>query len=173
MSNFGGMTGKLVRINLTTGDSKEELIPSERWEFFIGGRGLGAYYLTKEVPPSVEPLSPDNKLIFMNGPLAGTLIPGNNKICVTFKSPLTNTYSYSLCGGHWGPELKFAGYDGLIIEGKAENPVHISIKNEKVEINPAEKIWSKTIPECDKLLREEISGDILAQINRQINRIRV
>ena len=158
------MIGKLLRINLTTEECREEEIAPEQWESFIGGRGLGAYYLTKEVPPNVEPLSPDNKLIFMNGPLAGTLIPGNNKICVTFKSPLTNTYSYSLCGGHWGPELKFAGYDGLIIEGKAKNPVYIMINNDKVGIKSAEKIWDKLIPESESLLRKEQGDDKTVQI---------
>ncbi len=164
MSSDNGTKGKLLRINLTTGESKEDAIDPKLWESFIGGRGLGAYYLTSEVPPDVEPLGAENKLIFMNGPLAGTLIPGNNKICVTFKSPLTNTYSYSLCGGHWGPELKFAGFDGLIIEGKAKSPVYITINNSKVEIKSAEKIWGKLIPESEKILREEIGGDKTAQI---------
>lgn len=158
------MIGKLLRINLTTEECREEEIAPEQWESFIGGRGLGTYYLTKEVPPTVEPLSPENKLIFMNGPLAGTLIPGNNKICVTFKSPLTNTYSYSLCGGHWGPELKFAGYDGLIIEGKAKNPVYIMINNDKVEIKSAEILWDKLIPESESLLRKELGDDKTVQI---------
>ena len=158
------MKGKLLRINLTTGESKEDAIDPRLWESFIGGRGLGAYYLTKEVPPDVKPLDASNKLIFMNGPLAGTLIPGNNKICVTFKSPLTNTYSYSLCGGHWGPELKFAGFDGLIIEGKAKSPVYMTINNSKVEIRSAEKIWGNLIPESEKILREEIGGDKSFQI---------
>jgi len=164
VSSDNGTKGKLLRINLTTGESKEDAIDPKLWESFIGGRGLGAYYLTSEVPPDVEPLGAENKLIFMNGPLAGTLIPGNNKICVTFKSPLTNTYSYSLCGGHWGPELKFAGFDGLIIEGKAKSPVYITINNSKVEIKSAEKIWGKLIPESEKILREEIGGDKTAQI---------
>ena len=158
------MKGKLLRINLTTGGSREEAIHPKLWESYIGGRGLGAYYLTREVLPKMEPLSPDNKLIFMNGPLAGTLIPGNNKICVTFKSPLTNTYSYSLCGGHWGPELKFAGFDGLIIEGKAKSPVYVTINNGKVEIKSAEKMWGKLIPESEKLIREEVGGDKTVQI---------
>jgi len=158
------MKGKLLRINLTTGESKEDTIFTELWEAFIGGRGLGAYYLMKEVPSKVEPLSPENKLIFMNGPLASTLIPGNNKICVTFKSPLTNTYSYSLCGGHWGPELKYAGYDGLIIEGKATNPVYIVINNDEVEIKSAEKVWGNLIPKSEKLLRKELAGDKTHQI---------
>jgi len=162
--SYSGMTGKLLRVNLTTEESKEEVIDSKLWESFIGGRGLGAYYLTTEVPPNVEPLSPENKLIFMNGPLAGTLIPGNNKICVTFKSPLTNTYSNSLCGGHWGPELKFAGYDGLIIEGKAKNPVYITINNDKIELKSAENLCGKLIPESEALLRKELGGDKTSQI---------
>jgi len=164
MVGYSGMKGKLLRVNLTTKESRVEVIDSKLWETFVGGRGLGAYYLTKEVPPNVGPLSPDNKLIFMNGPLAGTLIPGNNKICVTFKSPLTNTYSNSLCGGHWGPELKFAGYDGLIIEGKAKNPVYISIKNDKIEFKSAEKLWGKLIPESESLLRKELGDDKTIQI---------
>ena len=158
------MVGKLLRINLTTGESKVDMIPPKLWESFIGGRGLGAFYLIKEVLPKVDPLSPENKLIFMNGPLSGTLIPGNNKICVTFKSPLTNTYSYSLCGGHWGPELRYAGYDGLIIEGKAKHPVYLVINNGEVEIKSAEKIWGNLIPESEKALRKEVGGDKTVQI---------
>ncbi|MHA1376404.1 MAG: aldehyde ferredoxin oxidoreductase N-terminal domain-containing protein, partial [Promethearchaeota archaeon] len=164
MSKYKGMFGKLLRINLSSGESNEEEIAPNLWEQYMGGRGLGVYYLTQEVPASVEPLAPNNKLIFMNGPLAGTLIPGNNKICVTFKSPLTNTYSYSLCGGHWGPELKFTGYDGLIIEGKAKNPVYITINNSKVEIKSAEKIWGKLIPESERELRKELGEEENVQI---------
>jgi len=164
MVKFSGLNGKLLRINLTTEQYYEEIINSELWKKFIGGRGLGAYYLTKEVAPQINPLDPGNKLIFMNGPLAGTLIPGNNKICVTFKSPLTNSYSYSLCGGHWGPELKFAGYDGLIIEGKAKDPVYIWINNNEIKIKPADKIWGKLILESDKEIRKEISHDKKVQI---------
>lgn len=164
MTNFSGFHGKLLRVNLTEQSSSIEKINSEVWERFLGGRGLGAYYLTREVPPKTESFNSNNKLIFMNGPLAGTMIPGNNKICVTFKSPLTKTYSYSLCGGHFGPELKYAGYDGLIIEGKAETPVYIWIDNSKISIKPADKFWGKLIPESDKLLREEISHNKLIQL---------
>ena len=125
----------------------------------MGGRGLGAYYLTNEVNPACDPLGPENKLIFFNGPFSGTMVPGNNKVNVTFKSPLTNTYSYSLAGGHWGPELKFAGYDGIIIEGKAEKPVYLWIDDDTVEIKPAEKIWGRAIPETDHQIKEELGGD--------------
>ncbi|MHA2392642.1 MAG: aldehyde ferredoxin oxidoreductase family protein [Promethearchaeota archaeon] len=158
------MAGKLLRVNLTTQESKEEEIPLNLWKMFLGGRGLGAYYLTKELKSEISPLSPNNKLIFMNGPLAGTLIPGNNKICVTFKSPLTNSYSYSLCGGHWGPELRYAGYDGLIIEGKATSPEYLWIDNDIVEFKPAEQIWGNLIPESEKTIRNELGGDGTIQI---------
>jgi aldehyde:ferredoxin oxidoreductase len=158
------MAGKLLRVNLTTQESKEEEIPLNLWKMFLGGRGLGAYYLTKELKSEISPLSPNNKLIFMNGPLAGTLIPGNNKICVTFKSPLTNSYSYSLCGGHWGPELRYAGYDGLIIEGKAKSPEYLWIDNDIVEFKPAEQIWGNLIPESEKTIRNELGGDGTIQI---------
>ena len=158
------MTGKILRINLTAEETSEEKIDPALWKIFIGGRGLGAYYLMKEVLPQIVPFSLDNKLIFMNGPLAGTFIPGNNKICVTFKSPLTNSYSYSLCGGHWGPELKYAGYDGLIIEGKAKNPVYIWINNNRIEIKPAKRIWGNKIPESDNLIRQELDSEQNPQI---------
>ena len=158
------MMGKLLRVNLSTNQILVEDIDPKLWKLYLGGRGLGAYYLYKEVNPKIEALSPENKLIFMNGPLAGTLIPGNNKICVTFKSPLTNSYSYSLCGGHWGPELKYAGYDGLIIEGKAEEPVYLWINNDEIEIKPAKKFWGYLIPESDAQIREELGNDGTIQI---------
>jgi len=154
-----GIRGQLLRVNLTDKTTKTEEVPIELFEEYIGGRGLSAYYLTKEVDPKCEPLSADNKLVFFNGPFSGTMVPGNNKINVAFKSPLTNTYSYSLCGGHFGPELKFAGYDGLIIEGKSAEPVYIVIEGDKVEIKSAQKIWGKNIAETDHLLKEELGGD--------------
>lgn len=164
MNKYYGMFGKLLRINLTNEDISIESIDPELWEYFLGGRGLGAYYLMKEVPPDTIPLSSKNKLIFMNGALAGTLIPGNNKICVTFKSSLTNSYSYSLCGGHWGPELKFAGYDGLIIEGEALNPTYLWIDDETIELKSANQIWGKKIPESEQQIRSELGDDKSIQI---------
>ena len=165
MSNIYGIQGKILRINLTTKSTEVENLPSSLVEKYIGGRGLGTYYLAKQVKPDIEPLSEDNNLIFMNGPLSGTLIPGNNKICVTFKSPLTNSYSYSLCGGHFGPELKFAGYDGLIIEGSSAVPVYIWIHNEQVEIKDASKIWGELVPKAETLIRNDLGGDKSIQIS--------
>lgn len=164
MTEYKGFFGKVLRINLTKEEASTEAINPELWEKYLGGRGLGAYYLTKEVPPETEPFDPDNKLIFMNGALAGSSIPGNNKICVTFKSPLTGTYSYSLCGGHWGPELKYAGYDGLIIEGKAKNPVYLWIDDDTIEIISADHIWGNLIPDAEDQIRKELGDDKSVQI---------
>ena len=159
MTKIYGSHGKILRVNLSLGKIDSEAIPISILESYIGGRGLGAYYLAKEVQPNANAFSRENKLIFMNGPLSGTLIPGNNKICVTFKSPLTNSYSYSLCGGHIGPELKFAGYDGLIIDGKSEIPVYLWIDDKSIELRDAQEIWGSFIPETEALVRNDLSGD--------------
>jgi aldehyde:ferredoxin oxidoreductase len=161
---IGGMQGKLLRVNLTTGQITTEMIPAELVARFLGARGLGAYYLYKEVGPTVNPLEESNKLIFFNGPLAGSMMPGDNKVCVTFKSPLSQSYSFSMCGGHWGPELKYAGYDGLIIEGKSPAPVYLWIDNSKVELKSAASVWGKIIPESDRIIRQELGPKVTPQI---------
>ncbi len=164
MGKVGGITGKILRVNLSKKTSSIQETSGDLIEKFIGGRGLGAYYLYNEVGPEVKPLSPDNKLIFMNGPLSGSLIPGNSRICATFKSPLTKTYYYSLCGGYWGTELKFAGFDGLIIEGKSDELVYLWISDDVVEIKSAEHLKGKKIPETEKLIRQDLEDNKFLQI---------
>ncbi|MHA1727190.1 MAG: aldehyde ferredoxin oxidoreductase family protein, partial [Promethearchaeota archaeon] len=166
MEKIGGITGKILRVNLSKKTSSIQETPANLIKKFIGGRGLGAYFLYNEVGPKIQPLSPENKLIFMNGPLSGSFIPGNGRICVTFKSPLTNTYYYSLCGSYWGTELKFAGYDGLIIEGKSEGSelVYLWIKDDHVEIKSAEHLKGKKIPETEKLIRQELGNNKFIQM---------
>jgi len=164
MTEFQNISGKLLRVNLSNKEISTEIIKKELWEKFLGGRGLGAYYLMNEVPPNINLFSSNNKLIFMNGPLSGTLIPGNNKICVTFKSPLTETYSYSLCGGHWGPELKYAGFDGLIIEGKSKDPVFLWIDDEEIKLEPADHIWGNLTPDSEIKIRSDLGDDATIQI---------
>src|SRR6056297_1543811 len=161
---IGGMNGKILLVDFFKNETSTIEIPPEVVKKYTGGRGLGAYYLSKMVDSETSPLHPENRLIFMNGPLAGSLIPGNNKVCVTFKSPLTKSYSYSLCGGHWGPELKFCRYDGLIVLGKSKDPVYLWLHDGKAEIRSAEKVWGKTIPETEEIIREEIGDDGRAQI---------
>ena len=154
-----GIAGQLLRVNLTNKQITKEVLSLEMFIEYIGGRGLGAYYLNKEVEPKTDGLSSKNKLIFFNGPFSGTMVPGNNKINLAFKSPLSNTYSFSLCGGHFGPELKFAGYDGLIIEGKSEEPVYLWIDDDQVEIKSAEKVWGKKIADTDHHIKEELGDE--------------
>lgn len=155
---------QILRVDLTSHQYYIEDIPSGMCEKYLGGRGFGIYYLDQEVEPQVDPMGPDNKLIFMNGPLSGSLVPGNNKVNLTFKSPLTHTYSYSLCGGHWGPELKFAGYDGLIIQGRADHPVYLWIDDDVVEIRSALPLWGTTISRCDEMIKKELGNDTQIQV---------
>jgi aldehyde:ferredoxin oxidoreductase len=159
VANLGAVNGKLLRVNLTTGNAIVEDIPQEIYTKYFGGRGAGTRYLFDEVPTDTDPLSENNKLIFLNGPMAGTMAPGSNKIAVTFKSPATNGIASSLCGGHFGPELKFAGYDALIIEGKSEKPVYLWIQNDEVQIKDASSYWGKNIPETGEGIKKELGGD--------------
>ncbi|SMB97219.1 aldehyde:ferredoxin oxidoreductase [Thermanaeromonas toyohensis ToBE] len=156
MATLKGLAGHILRVNLTTGDIAKEATPVEIFAEYIGGRGVGAYLLFKELKPHTDPLGPDNKLIFLTGPVEGTLAPGSNKMTVTFRSPLTGTYSFSLCGGHLAPELKFAGYDGIIIEGKASHPVYLFIDDDKVELRDASHLWGKLTHATEDAIRTEL-----------------
>jgi aldehyde:ferredoxin oxidoreductase len=102
---MGGWTGKLLRVDLSKGTSKVETIPAEWQREYIGGRGLGDRYLCEELDPKVDPLSPENKLIFATGPLTGTPVSCGARYMVVTKGPLTGAITTSNSGGHWGPEL--------------------------------------------------------------------
>jgi aldehyde:ferredoxin oxidoreductase len=158
-----GYTGNILRINLSKNEIKKEVLDLELAKKFIGGRGLGSYYLIKELDPQVDPLSPENKLIFATGPLTGTTAPASGRFMVITKSPLTGTIACSNAGGFWGPELKFAGYDMIIIEGKAEHPVYLFIKDDQVEIRSAEAYWGKLVSETIDGLLEEV-GESKAKV---------
>jgi aldehyde:ferredoxin oxidoreductase len=148
-----GWIGTILRINLTTGNvSKESLDPAIAHRF-IGGRGLGTYTVSQEVSPTVDSLSPANKLIFATGPLSGTNAPSAAHWDVVTKGPLTGAIAASSSGGMFGPMLKYAGYDAVIVEGRAETPFFIWINNDKVEIRDASQVWGKTIPETTEKIR--------------------
>lgn len=159
MVNIKGVNGKLLRVDLENKKTAVEEIPEEIYTKYLGGRGAGARYLSDEVSPDTEPFSKENKLIFFTGTMTSTMAPGNNKTCVTFKSPATNGYAFSLVGGHLGPELKFAGYDALIVEGKADKPVYLWIENDDVKIKDAEGFWGEDIPTTGEGLKKELGGD--------------
>ncbi len=152
---MGVYNKKLLRINLTDNSIKEEDIPESLLKNFIGGRGLASKYLVDEIDPNIDPFSPENKLIFVTGPLTGTTAPTGGRYMVVTKGPLTGTIACSNSGGFWGPELKKAGFDMLIIEGKAEKPVYISIKDSFVKIEDASDLWGlDTHATTDKLVEK-------------------
>jgi aldehyde:ferredoxin oxidoreductase len=131
----------IMRINLSTNEIDDYIIPHQ-WEIdYLGGASLGARLLYEELLPDLDPLSERASLLFLNGPLSGTSGPAVGRFVVCAKSPATGLWGESNCGGFWGPELRMAGYYGLWITGKAETPVYISIIDGKVEILPAGHIW--------------------------------
>jgi len=148
-------TGKVLRVDLTSGRSKVEEIPTQWLHDYIGGRGLAARYLYEEMDPTVDPLSPENKLIFATGPLTGTPVPCGARYMVVTKGVLTGAITTSNSGGHWGPELKFAGYDLLILEGCAPKPSYLFIYDDRVEVRDASRYWGKGVSKTEDGLREE------------------
>jgi aldehyde:ferredoxin oxidoreductase len=148
-----------LRVNLSSKEITTEETPADVLQDYLGARGLGIYLMNKEIKPEADALGPDNKMIFTNGVLAGSMIPGNNKVNLAFKSPLTGTYSWSMAGGHWGPELKFAGYDGIIIEGQSDSPVYLWIDDGDVELRDASVAWGKIIPDAEDAIKEDLGGD--------------
>ena len=154
-----GWKGNILRIDLTRSNCSVEDIPREMARNFIGGRGLGVKILFDEIPLGVDPLSPHNKLIFATGPLVGTGVPAGGRFIVVSKSPLTGAIASPCCGGYFGANLKFAGYDLLIIEGRSPEPVYVTIENDAVDIKPARHLWGKLASETENLIRSEICTD--------------
>jgi len=155
-----GWLGKILRVNLTDKKISVEELDERLAKAFIGGRGLGVKYLVDEINPNVDPLSSDNKLIFVTGPATGTYALGSSRYEVVTKAPLSGTIAGSNSGGYWGPELKFAGYDMIIIEGKAGDPVYLLIENERVEIRCAKSIWGKNTFQTQELIKGQLSEDV-------------
>ena len=144
---------KMLRINLTDRTIKTEDLDEKLAKKFLGGRGLGTKILYDEGVATVEPLSPENKLIFINGPLTGANVPTGGRYMVVTKAPLNNMIASSNSGGVWGARLKYAGYDALIVEGKADAPVYLVIEDEHIEIKDAAALWGKTSLETEEELK--------------------
>lgn len=154
-----GWNGKLLRVNLTTGACEAEAL-NENWaREFLGGRGLGTKYFIEEVAADIDPLSPENKLIMATGPLTGTYGAANGRYMVITKSPLTGTIACSNSGGYFPSELRYAGYDMIIFEGKAEYPSYLQINNDKVQLVGAVHLWGKTTAETEDAILAEFHGD--------------
>ena len=160
MSSNGYM-GKFLRVNLSNGSFKTESIPEDILKTWIGGRGLGVYLMFKEVDPKVNPLSDENKIFILTGPVTGVAgSPEPGRWCSVTKSPLTNTIHDSQSGGDFGPELKFAGYDGIFIEGRSPKPVYLFITENKVELRDASHLWGKDVHSTTDLVIEELKEEL-------------
>ena len=155
---MNGWIGKLLRVDLSNSTYAVEDIDPDLAKDYVGGRGLAEKYLFDEVDPKVEPLSEDNKLIFATGPLTGTGLIASSRYMVVTKSPLNNCIACSNSGGYFGPELKYAGYDMIIFEGKAPEPVYLMIKDDIIEFKSATELWGKQTDETEDLIRAEIGS---------------
>ena len=147
--------GKILRVNLSTGSITTEVLREDLVKKFIGGRGLGTKLYMDEVAAEIDPLSPENKLLFVTGPLTGTATPTGGRYMVVTKSPLTSTIASSNSGGFWGAELKFAGYDVIILEGKSAKPVYLKIVDDVVTLEDASHVWGKKVSEATDILAAE------------------
>jgi aldehyde:ferredoxin oxidoreductase len=152
----GGYAGKILRVNLTDKTSKVEQLSEEIARDFIGGAGFGIKYLYDELKPGTDPLGPDNKLIFSVGPFTGAGVPCSSRMSVTSKSPLTGTVGVALSGGQFPAEVKYAGWDAIIIEGKSEKPVYIAITDDVVRFRDAVHSWGTTTFDCQQIIKDEL-----------------
>lgn len=150
---MNGYMGKILRINLTTSEIKKEDLPEDLVKNYLGGRGFAAKILFDELKPGTDPFGPENKVIVSAGPLTGVFVPGTGKVTFASKSPATNSYGDSNMGGHFGPELKYAGYDTIIIEGKSDKPVYLYIDDDTVEIRSATEYWGKGSIQTETFLK--------------------
>jgi len=148
-----GYMGRLLRIDLTSGESIEQPIDDELARSYIGGSGLAARILYDETTPQTDPLGPDNVLILMTGPLTGSKVPTSGRHAVVAKSPLTGVWGESDAGGTWGVAIKSAGYDGVVVTGRASRPVYLWIHDGCVEIRDASSFWGQDTYEVDDSLR--------------------
>ena len=152
-------TGRILKINLSDESILVDNLNLEWAEKYIGGKGLGFRYLFDSLNPLIDPLSPPNVLIFMTGPVTGTILPCSSRLCVVTKSPSTGTILDSNMGGSFGAEIKYAGYDALIISGRAKEPVYIVINNDSVEIKNAQFLWGKGIFKVDAEIKKELNNE--------------
>ncbi|RPJ50034.1 MAG: aldehyde ferredoxin oxidoreductase, partial [Chloroflexi bacterium] len=146
----------ILRVDLSTGAITREPLPSEEvMRLLLGGKGLGAYLLYRDLPAGIDPLSPANPLILNVGPMTGTTAPTAGRLGSTTKSPATGTYSDAYCGGYFGQTMKYAGYDAIVVTGASAEPVMLVLDNDKVEIRPARHLWGTTITQATERVRED------------------
>jgi aldehyde:ferredoxin oxidoreductase len=154
-------TGKILRVDLSTGECFPEALNSDWSKQYLGQRGLGTKYLSEEIDPTCDPLGPENKLIMATGPLTGTNASTAGRYSVITKSPLTNCIACSNSGGFIGAEIKMAGWDMIIFSGKAPEPVYLYIENDRVELCKASQLWGRSVWDTDEWLHKHYQDPLL------------
>ncbi len=151
-----GYNGSILRVNLSDGSIGEEHPADHFYRRYFGGRALISYYLLRELEPDIDPLSAKNLLIFAAGVVTGVPVSGAGRNSLGAKSPLTGIYGDSEAGGYWGAELKRAGFDAIVVEGRSDKPVYLSVRDGEVELRDATHLWGKTTAEAQALIKEEL-----------------
>ena len=154
-----GTTEKLLRVNLSTGSLSVETISEDFYRLYPGGKALAGYILLNEIPPHTEPLSPENVLVIANGLLTGAPVSTATRYIVSARSPLTNGYGESEAAGFWGPELKMAGFEAIVVTGRAEQPVYLWIHDGQFELRPASHLWGHDCAEVQTTIRTELGDE--------------
>jgi aldehyde:ferredoxin oxidoreductase len=154
-----GWAGKILEVDLSNEKITETKLDEKLAKDFIGGRGLGTKILYDRVGPDIKPLDPENLLIFATGPLTGTLAPTSGRHCVVTKSPLTGTVFSATSGGFWGAELKFAGYDAIIVSGQVKKPTYLLVNNGRAELKSANALWGKGTHATTDAICKEVGDD--------------
>ena len=154
-----GYWGKILRVNLSTRQISVDEHNEKFYRTYLGGKGIVAHYLLKEVPPDCDPLGPENILVFAAGVLTGTAVPGAARNSAGARSPLTGGYGEGEGGGHWGVRLRWAGYDGIVVTGRSEKPVYLRINNDTAELRDASSLWGLETHETRQAIRKEIGDE--------------
>jgi aldehyde:ferredoxin oxidoreductase len=154
-----GSNEKLLRVNLTTGSLNVETISEEFYRLYPGGKALAGYILLNEIPPHTEPFSPENVLVIANGLLTGAPVSTATRYIVSARSPLTNGYGESEAAGFWGPELKMAGFEAIVVTGRSEQPVYLWIHDGQAEIRQATHLWGHECAEVQTTIRTELGDE--------------
>ena len=155
----GGYAGKVLRVDLTNDNLSVEELDEQFLRKYIGGAGFVAHYLLNEMAAGIDPLGPENKLVFAAGPVTGLAVPGGGRNCVGAKSPLTGGFAKSEVGGMWGAELKHAGFDAIVVDGRAERPVYLSISDGEASLRDARHLWGMKAKETEQAIRGELGDD--------------
>ncbi|MGD9081050.1 MAG: aldehyde ferredoxin oxidoreductase family protein [Desulfobacterales bacterium] len=154
-----GYAGSILRVDLSSGEVSKSPLPDELIDKYIGGRGFVAKLLYDELPPDTDPYSPENMFLATTGPLTGYFLPASGKVHFGTKSPATGGYADSNMGGHFAPALKYAGYDVLVLTGRAASPSYLFIDDEQVEIRPAENYWGMGAISCEAQFKKDLGED--------------